>query len=402
MLGDHAFVQHEIQALANSFDEVTVFNYTHHVAAPIAVLPDNVRYGGNLRDQGLARKLLGLLHPRNIRPLAKLWGTEAGQRSAWPSLGGFLRASVLGVTLANDSRLRKVVRQPGIDTTVYSFWGMGAGLMIPLLPSSVQRVFVRLHRYDLYEDQGTYLPFRNALFNRVDGILVISDEARRYVLQRYGSLGLSGKMTVSRLGSADPGPLEGRSGSVDHGLEPAVLTIVSCSNVTDIKRVDRIADALPLLATDRPVRWVHFGDGPNMLQLREKAAGCTADAVSVELRGSVSNDEIVEYYRSNRIDVFVNVSSSEGIPVSIMEAISCDIPVVATNVGGTNEIVSRELSTGELIPAEFSDQELAASILTVVDASPEAYQPKATWGRLYDARINSAAAARLVAASPET
>ena len=44
---------------------------------------------------------------------------------------------------------------------------------------------------------------------------------------------------------------------------------------------------------------------------------------------------------------FVNVSESEGIPVSIMEAASFGIPIIATDVGGTSEIVDN--SNGFLI-----------------------------------------------------
>jgi glycosyltransferase involved in cell wall biosynthesis len=54
------------------------------------------------------------------------------------------------------------------------------------------------------------------------------------------------------------------------------------------------------------------------------------------------NKDIFEFYNSNPLDIFVNVSSSEGLPVSIMEAQSCGIPAAATAVGGTPETVTNE------------------------------------------------------------
>ena len=60
------------------------------------------------------------------------------------------------------------------------------------------------------------------------------------------------------------------------------------------------------------------------------------------------------------IDLFLNVSESEGIPVSIMEAISAGIPVIATDVGGTSEIVND--SFGTLIPKYFLINDLAKII----------------------------------------
>jgi glycosyltransferase involved in cell wall biosynthesis len=48
-------------------------------------------------------------------------------------------------------------------------------------------------------------------------------------------------------------------------------------------------------------------------------------------------------------DIFVNPSYSEGLPTSVMEAASVGLPIVATDVGGTNEII-RNMESGLLIP----------------------------------------------------
>lgn len=48
----------------------------------------------------------------------------------------------------------------------------------------------------------------------------------------------------------------------------------------------------------------------------------------------LNNEEVYTFYRNNRVDVFLNVSESEGVPVSIMEAMSCHIPTIAPDVGG--------------------------------------------------------------------
>ena len=51
---------------------------------------------------------------------------------------------------------------------------------------------------------------------------------------------------------------------------------------------------------------------------------------------------------------------SEGIPVSIMEALSYSIPCIATNVGGNEEIVDYDV--GELVDCDISAQELSDKI----------------------------------------
>jgi glycosyltransferase involved in cell wall biosynthesis len=79
--------------------------------------------------------------------------------------------------------------------------------------------------------------------------------------------------------------------------------------------------------------------------------------IDYSFMGQVSNKEVVSYYKNNHVDLFINVSESEGIPVSIMEVISFGIPVVATDVGGTSEIVEDGYN-GLLITKDFSEEEL--------------------------------------------
>ena len=67
----------------------------------------------------------------------------------------------------------------------------------------------------------------------------------------------------------------------------------------------------------------------------------------------------MKYYQKYPVDWFINTSSSEGLPVSIMEACSFGIPVLATDVGGTSEIV-RPGETGFLLDAGFKPEDLAA------------------------------------------
>ena len=72
-------------------------------------------------------------------------------------------------------------------------------------------------------------------------------------------------------------------------------------------------------------------------------------------------------------DLFVQVSSSEGVPVSIMEALSFGIPVLATNVGGVGEIVYNRDSDpfGKLVNADITATNLATEIENFILLSPD-------------------------------
>jgi glycosyltransferase involved in cell wall biosynthesis len=384
--GDVDFVSSEIGALASAYDEVHVFSYTRDARPELVAMPPNVTYRGNLFDAGRSQGLLGFARPsvwvRFIRMIAdevRSGRFRKRERHVWST-------SIASVKRAYDPRLRASMR--GADVTVYCFWGMGGGMAVPALPRPRGGIVVRLHRFDVYDEGIHLLPLRRSIYRRADLVLPVSEHARRYVLERFGDVASPAKVVVSRLGSADPGPYARAPHQGDEWL------VASCSSVTPVKRVHRIFEGLQQ-AEGLRVRWVHFGGGPLLDELASRTE-TARDGLRVELRGQVDNARVIEFYRSERVDAFVNVSSSEGVPVSIMEAMSFDIPVLATAVGGSGEIVSAELGSGRTLPADFTDEAFARSLGEVLTATA-AGGPRSVWERMSDARSNAQAVVELLA-----
>ena len=123
------------------------------------------------------------------------------------------------------------------------------------------------------------------------------------------------------------------------------MTVVSCSAISPVKRVALLLRALKEVSVTVPVRWVHFGDGPLRSQVEREAALLEDARFRIEFRGQTPNSELMSFYLNNPAHVFANVSDSEGVPVSIMEAMSVGIPIVATRVGGGLE--HRRLVVGD-------------------------------------------------------
>ena len=132
-----------------------------------------------------------------------------------------------------------------------------------------------------------------------------------------------------------------------------------------------IAKALSRI-TEVQIKWTHFGDGDLMDDLKAEIANLPQN-ITVELPGRVPNSEIYQYYNDNNVNLFINVSESEGLPVSIMEAISFGIPVIATDVGGTCEIVLDGVN-GRLLPETFEINELAEEIREIISLSDAEYE----------------------------
>lgn len=201
----------------------------------------------------------------------------------------------------------------------------------------------RAHGYDLYKGHthGHIQPFRAEVMNGMDCIFPCSEEGSAYMRTEYPAY--ANKIETLYLGSRD---ISGRNPF----RMSDVIKIVSCSTLAAVKRVDLIVDAVKILCDKGvKVQWTHIGSGRGFSAL-EKRCDKLLQPCSFKLLGTLDNDEVVSLYSGTSFDLFVNVSSSEGIPQAIMEALSFGIPVAATEVGGNSEIVHDGLNGWLLDP----------------------------------------------------
>ncbi len=246
---------------------------------------------------------------------------------------------------------------------LYFYWGDNLAWTIPYLKKEIKnkdlKIIIRLHGSDLYENlKHNYAPLRSAIFSAADTIVPISEHGYNYIFNKYPKF--SSKVFLSRLGVFDNG--------LNYNIQNLnkEFTIVSVSNVVALKRLNLLFDALQ--KTQSNITWHHFGDGVLMNDLNN-AIKNKRQGLNVILHGYVSNHTLINFYQKQQVDLFVNVSSSEGIPVSIMEALSFGIPVIATDVGGSSELVSDKV--GELISSNFSTESLGQNIEKVLNLNSE-------------------------------
>jgi glycosyltransferase involved in cell wall biosynthesis len=118
--------------------------------------------------------------------------------------------------------------------------------------------------------------------------------------------------------------------------------------------------ALALVRKTYPdVRLVLAGDGPERPRL-ESLAGDLGVASAVEFLGQVADVRPL----LSSIDVFVQSSHVEGLPVAVLEALAACRPVIATDVGGNREAVV-DGECGYLVPPSHPEA-LAAAIARVL------------------------------------
>ena len=211
----------------------------------------------------------------------------------------------------------------------------------------------RAHGFDIYEERRGYLPLQKNLIETIDIIFPCSMDGEKYLKKKYPNY--KNKIITSYLGTYD----HGKTNITNDNS----INIVSCSRLVPVKRVDLIIESLKLLK-DKGIKitWTHLGGGELYNYIKKKATTELSQFITISFPGMIKNQEVYEYYKCHSINLFINVSSSEGLPVSIMEAISFGIPCIATNVGGTSEIVIDEMN-GYLLKENFKPQELADYIL---------------------------------------
>jgi glycosyltransferase involved in cell wall biosynthesis len=124
--------------------------------------------------------------------------------------------------------------------------------------------------------------------------------------------------------------------------------------VGTIARLDPVKDLATLIhataavARQMPIALIVIGDGPEREQLESLAAELRVES-SVRFLGHRDDARVW----LGGCDVYANSSIHEGVSLTILEAMAAGLPIVATRVGGTPEIIDDVWSTRR--PARFGD-----------------------------------------------
>ena len=145
---------------------------------------------------------------------------------------------------------------------------------------------------------------------------------------------------------------------------PPQLLLGTASRLSREKGIaDLLGAAEIVLRMRRDIGFVVFGEGPERDRLARQArhAGVSDRFV---LAGFQDHVQAV----IGQWDLAVLPSRTEGLSNAILEAMAAGLPVLATNVGGTPELIRHE-ETGWLVPPR-SPARLAAAILKLADSPP--------------------------------
>lgn len=387
-LTGEAFLENEIEEIAAKFDKVVIF--------PIDASKEN-KLTRTIKASNVDIKVFET-SKRKTRQIknalaSPFFSFKSSQKKITNRIiDGYFWAAV-------DSQTKKALKEvesynfTSEDTIyLYSYWlyttaGIAGRVYDALKEKGLNcKVFSRAHRFDIYEEKRKYgyLPCRKELLDKMEKVYACSDDGREYLANKYPEY--KDEFEASYLGTYDHGI--GKSGS----RKP--FKLVSCSRVSEVKRLHLIVEALAgLKESGIEIEWTHLGGGDLLDTIKNRAA-VDLSFMKYHLDGAVPNSAVYDYYLNNEADLFVNVSSSEGLPVSIIEATSFGIPVIATDVGGTCEIVKTGIS-GHLISEDFDVDELTKLIERYASMEDEEYiklreSTRKMWEDYYQAPQNYA------------
>ena len=369
------FLETEIKYLAENFDSIFIIpSYPIGTHRP---LPANVK----------------VIHQKPS-PYTTLRGIKQLGKWVWPNIKELIKAPDKKYFLSNLLRtahqaneLKKFLEKHNLleKAIHYTYWFNEQSTLLAILKSQnkISGYISRAHGFDLYEDRNTngYIPFRSFQLQHVTKLFLISKHGLNYISSKYPQH--QHKFHLAYLGVENPALFS------YHPPKDESYHVVSCSRMVEIKRIHLIIKALSNIRSKK-ILWTHIGDGRLFEQIKHQAKTSLPSNIQYKFLGHIDNSEIFSFYRQANIDVFINVSSSEGLPVTIMEAISFGIPIIATDVGGTSEIVTNR--TGILLNPNPKIEDITNAIITSFNSKSRSRECREDihkyWGQHFDAKIN--------------
>lgn len=217
------------------------------------------------------------------------------------------------------------------------------------------RIVTRTHGYDLYDERELYgrQYFKPQMDRELERVMFVAQYGKQYYLNKYKKSD-GAKYPVHCLGVYDP------KADLDRG-KGEVFHIVSCSNAIPLKRIELIIEGLAGIK-DIEIKWVHMGDGTELNLLKDMAREKLGANIDYTFAGRVPNDKVIDYYRGNNVNCFITTTSTEGNPVSVQEALSFGIPIIATGISDIPRMIDQN---GVLLSENPTGDEVAKAIRTI-------------------------------------
>lgn len=145
---------------------------------------------------------------------------------------------------------------------------------------------------------------------------------------------------------------------------PKKFTVGTIKSIEKHNGIDCLLDAAKIVIREnqKKINFLIVGDGSQKKKMEKKTYELGIEKF-VEFTGYIEHEKVLDQYK--KLSLFIAVSTMESFGVSVLEAASCKIPSITSNVGGLTE-VNLHKETGLVIEPN-NPQKLAKAILYFLD-----------------------------------
>jgi glycosyltransferase involved in cell wall biosynthesis len=357
-----SYINEEINYISEGFEKVLIVS-SNMVDEQTRIVPSNVeafRFRPEITLTSKLRALTLVFRPffyKEIRGIQSRYAVTLSFAILKELFAYYARAIETKLFLAELLKKHNFCAQ---ETLIYTYWMLEPTLAASLLKQANKDLIIisRAHSQDVYFDRLPikYQPYKLFVFNSLSNLYFISEHARSY-FQKIHQLTREekGRTRLSRIGVKN-------HQTFLPSITRITFKILSVAYVQKLKRIDLIVKSLALLK-DVQIEWHHVGHSYHHDLVFEEVSSLAVSLlnntnVSFLFMGERQKEQLYNLYKEHNYDCFLSLSETEGIPVSMMEAMSYSVPVISTNVGGVAEIVE-DRKNGFLLPSNPTSEEAA-------------------------------------------
>ncbi|CAN2042477.1 L-malate glycosyltransferase [Candidatus Magnetomoraceae bacterium gMMP-15] len=257
--------------------------------------------------------------------------------------------------------IQKLCKEMSIDIVHTHGWGT---FFVGVLGAKMARVPIVINgeHGTLYYETFKRRLIQSILFNWVDLNLTVSIDLKLDILKRFW---VTNSKFYTILNGVDtnkfrPNEEVRQEKRNELGIDQDTYIVGTVGRLAPIKDYPTLLRAFAILKErekERKIKLIIVGEGEERSKLESLAKKLKIEAELLMLGYRKDIPELL-----NTMDIFVLTSEKEGLSNTILEAMACGKPVLATNVGGNPELVQHEL-TGILFP--FRDYMKLAEYFTL-------------------------------------
>ena len=232
---------------------------------------------------------------------------------------------------------------------------------------------------DIHVRSGHNALMTRKTISRVDALLTVSENMRQTAIANFGAVAEKVHTIVNGFNTSVFKVRPREQARAVLGLTNTCKVLVYVGRLVEAKGLRELLEAFKALQSQFDnLKLVLVGDGV-MNQELSKLITTSDIASQVTMTGGLPPDQVAQWIAAS--DLLTLPSWSEGYPNVVVEAIACGRPVVATDVGGTREIVN-EKNGLLIVPRDPKALEIALAL--ALGRSWDADAIAATLSRTWD------------------